>query len=746
MDLVVNKVDLHCEANNSAHRTNDISKQRLIVRRGQSFLLTLSLPRPFNPASDTLLITAETGLQASESLGTRSVFNFPNSKTGKAAWGAEFDPNSVLLAGSVTLAVTPPADAPVGQYSLFVKTKEGEPNGASVGSLLMLFNPWCKDDWVYLGVEEERQEYVMKEQSIIYRGLDNYIDSLTWNLGQFEEDMVETCLMLLDVNPKCLTDTSQDYSARCNPIYVGRVVSAMINCNDDRGVLMGNWSNSFAGGVSPTQWNGSVDILRRWRKFDCNPVKYGQCWVYAGVMCTVLRCLGIPCRIVTNFQSAHDTDGSLTVDEFYGDYGVLEKASGDSVWNYHVWVEAWMKRPDLSDDSVYDGWQVLDPTPQEKSSGVYCCGPTPVKAILLGHTNVLYDAPFVFAEVNADLVTWLVARDGSKRRIFSDSGSVGQNISTKSVGSDKRQNITDNYKHREGTTHERVSFNRAVSGIKPKEAGEPSVKPTGTPAGTPTAPTPGPTPGPTPAPTNGNTISNTNGTSNEPLAPGAVEMKVVVEDKPLSGADIRLKLVVRSLSGAPCSLLLHINVQAMKYTGTLASQVQTEEKQLQLAPRQELTVPILIPFSVYGEHMLENNSLMVSALATDQKNPKNVYLTEMKIIPKDPALTITSVGPAQQYRELMAEVVFMNPLDEALKDCTITVTGSGVLQSSLETRLAWLPPGHRVRVQVPVTPYRSGQKKLVADFNCNSFRNIKASCNVDVAPYNRFGYSFGRFA
>ena len=125
-----------------------------------------------------------------------------------------------------------------------------------------------------------------------------------------------------------------------------------------------------------------------------------------------------------------------------------------------------------------------------------------------------------------------------------------------------------------------------MSGIKPKEAGEPSVKPTGTPAGTPTAPTPGPTPGPTPAPTNGNTISNTNGTSNEPLAPGAVEMKVVVEDKPLSGADIRLKLVVRSLSGAPCSLLLHINVQAMKYTGTLASQVQTEEKQLQLAPRQ----------------------------------------------------------------------------------------------------------------------------------------------------------------
>lgn len=37
--------------------------------------------------------------------------------------------------------------------------------------------------------------------------------------------------------------------------------------------------------------------------------------------------------------------------------------------NYHVWVEGWMRRPDLTEDSFYDGWQVLDPTPQEKSTG-----------------------------------------------------------------------------------------------------------------------------------------------------------------------------------------------------------------------------------------------------------------------------------------------------------------------------------------------------------------------------------------
>lgn len=36
------------------------------------------------------------------------------------------------------------------------------------------------------------------------------------------------CLKLLDLNPKCLKDALEDYSARCNPIYVSRVVSAMV--------------------------------------------------------------------------------------------------------------------------------------------------------------------------------------------------------------------------------------------------------------------------------------------------------------------------------------------------------------------------------------------------------------------------------------------------------------------------------------------------------------------------------------
>jgi transglutaminase 1 len=63
-----------------------------------------------------------------------------------------------------------------------------------------------------------------------------------------------------------------------------------------------------------------------------------------------------------------------------------------------------MKRGDLGED--YDGWQVIDATPQELSDEMYRCGPTPVLAVKLGEVMRPYDTAFVYAEVNADKVFW----------------------------------------------------------------------------------------------------------------------------------------------------------------------------------------------------------------------------------------------------------------------------------------------------------------------------------------------------
>ena len=58
----------------------------------------------------------------------------------KAKWRAELDTTSSPALGRVTLAVTPPADAPVGNYYLTMERGDKE---ASLGRLVVLFNPWC---------------------------------------------------------------------------------------------------------------------------------------------------------------------------------------------------------------------------------------------------------------------------------------------------------------------------------------------------------------------------------------------------------------------------------------------------------------------------------------------------------------------------------------------------------------------------------------------------------------------------
>ena len=151
------------------------------------------------------------------------------------------------------------------------------------------------------------------------------------------------------------------------------------------------------------------------------PVKYAQCWNFAGCLTTIARAVGIPSRIVTNYSSAHDTQASMTVDYFVDDDGkIMEEMNADSIWNYHVWNENWMTRPDLSEDGDYDGFQAIDATPQEVSENIYACGPASVVAVKRGEIMKPYDNTFLYAEVNADKVYWRFTGPGKKIVVLLD--------------------------------------------------------------------------------------------------------------------------------------------------------------------------------------------------------------------------------------------------------------------------------------------------------------------------------------
>lgn len=46
----------------------------------------------------------------------------------------------------------------------------------------------------------------------------------------------------------------------------------------------------------------------------------------------VMRCLGVPSRVVTNYNSAHDTNGNLVIDRYLSETGMEERRSTDMIW------------------------------------------------------------------------------------------------------------------------------------------------------------------------------------------------------------------------------------------------------------------------------------------------------------------------------------------------------------------------------------------------------------------------------
>lgn len=79
-------------------------------------------------------------------------------------------------------------------------------------------------------------------------------------------------------------------------------------------------------------------------------------------------------------------------------------------------------------------------------TGVYCCGPAPVKAIKNKRVDLFYDVPFVYASVNADIHT-IILGQGQVLGFSKDTERVGSLICTKAVGFPRLQKITGDYKY-----------------------------------------------------------------------------------------------------------------------------------------------------------------------------------------------------------------------------------------------------------------------------------------------------------
>ncbi|XP_007932882.1 protein-glutamine gamma-glutamyltransferase E [Orycteropus afer afer] len=681
-------VDWNVSSNRQAHHTDRFYSPELILRRGQHFRISLGFDRNVD-SEQNLTFTVSTGPYPSESARTKAVFTISNRTSN--GWSAELQASQ---GNTLTILISSPSNAPIGQYTLSLQNSSS--SSVKLGTFILLFNPWLQADAVFMSNAAEREEYVQQDAGIIYVGSANRIGMVGWNFGQFEQDILSICLSVLDKSLNFRRDPATDVARRNDPKYVGRVLSAMINSNDDSGVLAGNWSGSYPGGLDPRNWNGSVEILKEWKRSNFKPVKYGQCWVFAGTLNTVLRSLGIPSRVITNFNSAHDTDRNLSVDVYYDPMGnPLDKGS-DSVWNFHVWNEAWFTRTDLGPS--YSGWQVLDATPQERSQGVFQCGPASVIGVREGDVDQDFDMTFVFAEVNADRITWIYdSKTNVQKKNFSDMHSVGKYISTKAVGSNSRIDVTEKYKYPEGSAQERQVLEKALGKLKPNRLFNP--------------------------------------TSAEDLEIGEREPSIFGKFRVTGvlavGQEVNLALTLKNLTSDMKTVTVNMTAWTIVYNGTLVHEVWKDSATISLDPEEEIQYPVKISYAQYEKYLKADNMIRTTAVC---KVPnEGEVVVERDVILDNPTLTLEVLDQAQVQKPVNVQMLFSNPLDEPVKNCVLMVEGSGLLRGNLKIDVPTLRPKERSRVRFEILPTRSGTKQLLADFSCNKFPAIKAMLSIDVA-------------
>ncbi|KQL12596.1 hypothetical protein AAES_36842 [Amazona aestiva] len=149
------------------------------------------------------------GPSPAESQQTKATFNL--SEEGASGWSST---QELSEPGCMNFITFSPANAVNGQYQLKLQIVSGNKSSATLlGQFVLLFNPWCPNDDAYMTNEKEQWEYVLNDTGIIFQGLEKYIQREAWNYGQFEEDILDISLAILDQSLNHCQDSAVDVSS-----------------------------------------------------------------------------------------------------------------------------------------------------------------------------------------------------------------------------------------------------------------------------------------------------------------------------------------------------------------------------------------------------------------------------------------------------------------------------------------------------------------------------------------------------
>ncbi|XP_075153720.1 transglutaminase isoform X2 [Haematobia irritans] len=695
--LRVISVDLYREENHDEHHTDHFyaASESLIVRRGEPFRLRLNFDRAFSPSRDAIsfIFTVADDKKPNPGHGTliglvpRDGIDFLGDPL---EWGAGIEEHE---ANTLIVLIKPAATCPVAEWRMDIDTKligDGSKSFTLPVPIYVLFNPWCRDDQVFMDDREQRKEYVMHDTTLIWRGSYNRLRPSVWKLGQFERHILECSIKLLGTVGRIPP------AYRGDPVRVARALSAAVNSVDDDGVIMGNWTEDFSGGTAPTKWIGSTEILQQFYKTQ-KSVKFGQCWNFAGVLTTIARTLGIPSRIVTCYSSAHDTQASLTVDIFIDHNNKkLDAETTDSIWNYHVWNEVWMTRPDLGvgqNGLTYDGWQAVDATPQEASDNMYRVGPAPVSAVKNGEILRPFDCGFVFAEVNADKVYWRYNGPFQPIKLLrKDTMAIGHYISTKAVLKWEREDITDTYKYAEKSEEER---NVTLKALKQSR----------------------------------HAFSRyyLNDTFNE------VEFDLQMRDDIKVGESFTVVLSITNKSKEKAHTAIgQINCESALYTGISNEAVKTMPFEITVEPDTTEYVRMPVEFEDYFKKLSAQATFNISCAALVKDTDYEYYAMDDFRVRK-PDIKFSFQGEIISQKPVDVIVRLTNPLPIPVRKGIFHIEGPGI-EKPLRFKIMEIPVGGTAASTFKYVPPYAGRGTLLAKFTSKDLDDVDGYIHYEIKP------------
>lgn len=375
----------------------------------------------------------------------------------------------------------------------------------------------------------------------------------------------------------------------------------------------------------------------------------------------------------------------------------LEEFNSDSIWNYHVWNEVWMNRPDLGSaaSSRYDGWQAIDATPQEPSDSQYRCGPASVAAVKLGEVMKPYDCNFLYSEVNADKLFWRYTGPTQPLKLLNkDVYGIGLFISTKAVGEWERQDVTSSYKFAEKSEDERLTMFNA--------------------------------------------LKQTNSAYsryylNEDFNDVSFDFHLL--DDIVIGQDFTITLEIRNkVADKTHTVTGSINVDSVRYTGNNLVAIKSSNFEVEVQPKSVQKVQVHVPFEEYYKRLLPQSAFNISCLAKVKDTHYDYYAgDDFRVRKPDIKISFPETKDVVSRQPVKVLVKLTNPLPLTLRKGVFHIEGPG-LDTALEFKVPEVEVGAAAEATFEFVPPYSGRGTFAAKFTSKELDDVDGFLAFEMQP------------